>query len=568
MKTLRNVVFAFMALAAFACSKPETPENNNPQDDPKDEPAVEVTPQTMTFSATLESAADADAVATGLMSKVTFNGTSKSLWEADDKICVYDGEDVRCFEAEAAGETTDFTGSALEADVYYAHYPYSASVRFQDGAILTNLPSAQTAVKNSFDSDAALAVATAAKDADLAFKNLASMLSFSVPAEVVLTSVSLKGNADEKIAGDVSVTFGQDGLPVIADAGNAATTVTLTGEMTDGTYYMLVRPGNYSGLTAVLTYEDGETLEISMDEPVTLNRSAYRYIGEVPEQEEEPVEPEQPVEPEPDQPGIDPNEPNIMLLGLAATVEELDPESKAAVMWALSTFPRAQYLQIARIPETELSSCDVMWWHFHKDWGLDEFAVSAADAVNQDVMDAVKAYRNAGGALFLSRYATYWAAVLDMVGGEWKYPGVTFGGTEAGESGWFCEGKAEFFSTEEVANSVYFTGCTMDANDDNAWKVVANDGEYYYSNQHCLYETGDSIWEWWTEQNGNVLLAFENDRKKAVMWECTYGMTELSGKVVCFGSPLLDFYEYMNRWNDYHNNVYKIAENTLRHLAE
>lgn len=108
----------------------------------------------------------------------------------------------------------------------------------------------------------------------------------------------------------------------------------------------------------------------------------------------------------------------------------------------------------------------------------------------------------------------------------------------------------------------------MDANDDNAWKVVANDGEYYYSNQHCLYETGDSIWEWWTEQNGNVLLAFENDRKKAVMWECTYGMTELSGKVVCFGSPLLDFYEYMNRWNDYHNNVYKIAENTLRHLAE
>lgn len=566
MKTLRNVAFAFMALAAFACSKPETPENNNPQDDPKDEPAVEVTPQEMTFSATLESAANADEVATGVMSKVTFNGTSKSLWEADDKICVYDGEEARCFEAESAGETTEFAGSALEADVYYAHYPYSSAVKFQDGAILTNLPAAQTAVKDSFDSEAALAVATTTKGGALAFKNVASMLAFSVPAEVVLTSVSLKGNADEKLAGDVSVTFGQDGLPIIADAGNAATTVTLAGNMTDGMYYMLVRPGNYSGLTAVLTYEDGETLEISMDEPVTLNRSAYRYIGEVPEQENEPVEPEQPVEP--DQPEIDPNEPNIMLLGLAATVDELDPESKAAIMWALSTFPRAQYLQIAKIPETNLSSCDVMWWHFHKDWGLDEFAVSAADAVNQDVMDAVKAYRNAGGALFLSRYATYWAAVLDMVGGEWKYPGVIFGGTEAGESGWFCEGQAAFFSDQEVANSVYFAGCKMDANDENAWKVVANDGEYYYSNQHCLYETGDPIWAWWTEQNGNVLLAFENDRKKAVMWECTYGMTEQSGKVVCFGSPLLDFHEYMGRWNEYHNNVYKIAENTLRHLAE
>lgn len=557
MKTFRKVAFAFLALAAFACSKPEAPENSNTQDDPKDEPTVEVTPEVMTFSATLESAADA---VSSVMSKVTFNGTGKSLWEADDKICVYDGEDVRYFEAEAAGETTDFTGSALEADVYYAHYPYSDAVQFQEGAILTTIPASQTAVKYSFDPAAAIAVATAAKDADLAFKNITSMLAFSVPAEVVLTSVSLKGNAEEKIAGDVSVTFGQDGLPVLADAGNAASAVTLVGEMTDGVYYVLVRPGDYSGLTAVLTYEDGETYEVSLDEPVTLNRSAYRSIGEVPDQEEEPVEP--------DQPGIDPDEPNIFVLGLAATLDELDPESKAAALWALSTFPNAQYLQIAKIPETDLSQCDVMWWHFHKDWGLDEFAVSAADAVNQDVMDAVKAYRNAGGALFLSRYATYWAAVLDMVGGEWKYPGTIFGGTEAGESGWFCNGKAEFFSTEEVANSVYFAGCTMDANDGNAWKVVANDGEYYYSNQHCLYETGDSIWDWWTEQNGNVLLAFENDRKKAVMWECTYGMTEQSGKVVCFGSPLLDFYEYMGRWNEYHDNVYKIAENTLRHLAE
>lgn len=557
MKTFRKVAFAFLALAAFACSKPEAPENSNTQDDPKDEPTVEVTPEVMTFSATLESAADA---VSSVMSKVTFNGTGKSLWEADDKICVYDGEDVRYFEAEAAGETTDFTGSALEADVYYAHYPYSDAVQFQEGAILTTIPASQTAVKYSFDPAAAIAVATAAKDADLAFKNITSMLAFSVPAEVVLTSVSLKGNAEEKIAGDVSVTFGQDGLPVLADAGNAASAVTLVGEMTDGVYYVLVRPGDYSGLTAVLTYEDGETYEVSLDEPVTLNRSAYRSIGEVPDQEEEPVEP--------DQPGIDPDEPNIFVLGLAATLDELDPESKAAALWALSTFPNAQYLQIAKIPETDLSQCDVMWWHFHKDWGLDEFAVSAADAVNQDVMDAVKAYRNAGGALFLSRYATYWAAVLDMVGGEWKYPGTIFGGTEAGESGWFCNGKAEFFSTEEVANSVYFAGCTMDANDGNAWKVVANDGEYYYSNQHCLYETGDSIWDRWTEQNGNVLLAFENDRKKAVMWECTYGMTEQSGKVVCFGSPLLDFYEYMGRWNEYHDNVYKIAENTLRHLAE
>ena len=105
MKTLRNLAFALMALAAFACSKPETPENNNTQDDPKDEPAVEVTPVSMTFAATLEASADVDAA--GVMSKVTFNGTNKSLWEADDEICVYDGEEVRLFEAGEAGESTE-----------------------------------------------------------------------------------------------------------------------------------------------------------------------------------------------------------------------------------------------------------------------------------------------------------------------------------------------------------------------------------------------------------------------------------------------------------------------------
>lgn len=544
MKTYRNIFFAFMALAAFACSKPETPKTDKPQDAPVDDPVVEAVPMDMTFGASLEGA-----------TKVVFDGTSKSLWEADDMISIYDGEENRCFEAGEAGERTVFTGQALESDEYYAHYPYSDEISFAEGTILTSIPAEQTAVKGSFDADAAVAVAYAAKDADLAFKNLASMLIFTVPADLTLTSFSIAGNASEKIAGDVSVTFGQDGNPMIADAGEAAASVTLTGEMTDGTYYVLVRPGNYSGLTVTITDNNGKSATFGSDEDVVLNRSAYRSIGTVSMPEEELPEPVV--------------APQFVFLGLAATVDELDPESKAAAQWMLETFDNSAYLQIAKLPETDLSQCDVMWWHYHKDWGLDgKFEEYAADAVTEAVMNKVKEFRNAGGGLFLSRFATYWASVLDMVGGEWKYPGTIFGGTEAGESGWFCDAKAEFFSDIEVADSPYFKNCVKDADDGNAWKVVANNGEYYYSNQHCLYETGDAIYGWWTEQNGNVLIAFENDRKKAVMWECTYNKTETAGKVVCFGSPLLDFYEYMGRWNDYHDNVYRIAESTIRHLAE
>lgn len=545
MKTFRNIAFAFLALAAFACSKPETPENDGNQDDTQDTPIVGTGPEVMTFEASLEGVA-----------KVTFDGVSKSLWEADDMISIYDGEENRCFEAGEAGESTEFTGEALAADTYYAHYPYSDEVSFADGAIITSIPAAQSAVKGSFDAAAAVSVAQAAGNAELLFKNLVSMLMFTVPADLTLTSVTVTGNASEKIAGGVSVTFGNDGNPVIADAGTAATSVALTGEMTDGTYYILVRPGDYSGLTVTVTDNNGESAQFSCNEAVTLNRSAFRSIGTVTMPEDE--TPEQPEA-----------KPQFIFLGLAATVDELDPESKAAAQWMLETFEKSAYLQIAKLPETDLAECDVMWWHYHKDWGFDvSFEEYAADAVTESVMTKVKEYRNAGGALFLSRFATYWAPVLDMVGGEWKYPGTIFGGTEEGESGWFCEGKAEFFSDLAVADSPYFRNCVMDANDDNAWKVVANDGEYYYSNQHCLYETGDSMYDWWTEQNGNVLIAFENDRKKAVMWECTYGKTETAGKVVCFGSPLLDFYEYMGRWNPYHDNVYKIAESTISHLAE
>lgn len=535
MKTCRNIIFAIMALAVFACSKPEAPGTGRPQD----APAVDSVPVEMTFGACLEGT-----------TRVVFDGTGKSLWEADDKISIYDGEDNRCFEAGEAGESTTFTGQALEADVYYAHYPYSDEISFADGAILTSIPAVQTAVKGSFDADAAVAVACAAKEADLAFRNLASMLMFTVPADLTLTSVTIAGKGSEKIAGDVSVTFGQDGNPVIADAGDAATALSLTGEMTDGTYYVLVRPGNYSGLTVTVTDNNGKTAVFGNDAAVVLNRSACRDLGTV-------SMPESVTAPE------------FVFLGLAPTVGELDPESKAAAEWMLETFDNSAYLQIAKLPETDLSQCEVMWWHYHKDWGLDnKFEEYAADAMGEAVMAKVKEYRNDGGALFLSRYATYWAPVLDMVGGEWKYPGTIFGGTETGESGWLCGGKAEIFSTVEVAGSPYFKNCTMDANDDNAWKVVLNDGEYYYSNQHCLYVTQNPINEEWTAQNGNILIAFENDRKKAVMWECTYNKTETAGKVVCFGSPLLDFYEYQNRWNGYHDNVYKVAETTLRHLAE
>ena len=567
MKTLRNLAFAFMALAAFACSKPETPENNNPQDDPKDDPAVEVTPVAMTFAATLEPSADVEAAATGVMSKVAFNGSSKSLWEAGDMICVYDGEEVRCFETEAAGETADFTGSAFEVDEYYAHYPYSDAVEFDGGAILTNLPASQTAVKGSFDPEAALAVAYAAKDADLAFKNVTSMLAFSVPAEVVLTSVALKGNADEKIAGDMSVTFGQDGLPVLADAGTPATTITLNGTMTDGSFYVLVRPGNYSGLTAVLTYEDGETLEISVDEPVTLNRSAYRYIGEVPEQEEEPVEP--------DQPGIDPNEPNIFVLGLAATVEELDPESKAAAMWALSTFPEASYLQIAKIPETDLSKCDVIWWHYHRDGSVnnpDQLAEFVPELYSDEAHAKISDYFNNGGHFLLSRYAVHYQAKLGagLAADYYWGPNNCWGDPETG--GFVSGGGDGFFCFDGLDKShPLFNGLT--SNDDNEWKISTSDAGYKLSNSTARYNRHEDWSDFYQKSaeefkalTGATPLAKDGDQA-IVIWEFEKA-TETRGHVICIGSPLYDWYstDGHDGGEGYHSNILNLTKNAFSYL--
>lgn len=53
MKTYRNIIFAIMALAAVACSKPETPETDRPQDAPVDDPVVETVP-TAIFSTLLQ----------------------------------------------------------------------------------------------------------------------------------------------------------------------------------------------------------------------------------------------------------------------------------------------------------------------------------------------------------------------------------------------------------------------------------------------------------------------------------------------------------------------------------
>ena len=55
----------------------------------------------------------------------------------------------------------------------------------------------------------------------------------------------------------------------------------------------------------------------------------------------------------------------------------------------------------------DLSECKVIWWHYHKDGGVDgkaAFEKAAPEAINAAAK--LRDFYNAGGAFLLTRYAT------------------------------------------------------------------------------------------------------------------------------------------------------------------
>lgn len=240
-KLIYNIsIIAGALFIASACSK-NLPEDNNLSGLTK-----------VTFEAGTEE------LASVTQAKAHFNDwqSYQLYWDAEDKISVFsNGTNYQFSNTEADGTRASFEGQVSVSGSYVALYPYNDKALLASNKVSTTMPAAQTAVEHGTDKSAMIAVAQSSGNS-LAFKNVYGILKFKIVDEDI-TSVTLEGNNNEVIAGDIDITVGDK--PSYVVTGNASTEIVLNpvGEFfTPGDYAIALLPVDFqAGFKLIFTHD-------------------------------------------------------------------------------------------------------------------------------------------------------------------------------------------------------------------------------------------------------------------------------------------------------------------------
>ena len=273
MKSNRLLLAGLLVGASFSCARQEAD--------------VPVSPGRELFYASLEQPVDAE-------TRVYADENLMVLWHADDRVSIFDrytynqeyrftgetGDNARTFQKV---QTDDFvTGNELPN--VYAVYPYQVSTRISNAQVLTlTLPSEQMYAVRSFGPGSKTMV-SATEDNYLLFKNVGGYLVLKLYGEgVYVTSLTLKGNADEPLAGKAVVTAPLDGVPSVEMQAGASREITLTcpepvalgATSEDYTEFWFVLPPTSfaEGLTVTVTGGKGDRFTKSTEKSITITRS-------------------------------------------------------------------------------------------------------------------------------------------------------------------------------------------------------------------------------------------------------------------------------------------------------
>ena len=219
-------------------------------------------------------------------SRVQLNGEGKTVWTKGDKVSVFNKTTDNCSYA-FTGNTGDSegelsyveggtTGEAIDQIV--AVYPYtSANAVSADGSMITTvIPESQKYLKESFGVGSSIMVARS-NDERLSFKNVMGWVRVALTGEKTIKSITLQGNNNELIAGDVtiksdmSVTMASNGTNILTlDCGKG---VALSKQ--EPTYvYIAVPPQTFEkGISVAITDSNGNKAELKKSVAVTVARN-------------------------------------------------------------------------------------------------------------------------------------------------------------------------------------------------------------------------------------------------------------------------------------------------------
>ena len=257
--------------------------------------------------------------------------------------------------------------------------------------------------------------------------------------------------------------------------------------------------------------------------------------------------------------------PQALYVGLAQSMDELNVEEKTACNWMLQNVPNSLYASFTDIKNgsIDLSDCKVIWWHFHKDGGVDgksNFEKDAPEAL--EAIPQLKDFYKNGGSFLFTRYATNMPGELGIAknGGV---PNNCWGQVEADAE--TCGGPWVFKMTGHTDHALYQN--LVKGDDGNS--VYTTDTDYRITNSTAQWHIGS---DWggyadyaaWREATGGIDLGYGGDGA-IVVWE--FPAEGTSGKTLCIGSGCYDWYSVNENYTEkFHKNIAIMTQNAFNCL--
>lgn len=261
------------------------------------------------------------------------------------------------------------------------------------------------------------------------------------------------------------------------------------------------------------------------------------------------------------------DKPSAVYVGLASSMDQLNIEEQTACQWMLENISNSLYVSFDDIKNevVDLSECKVMWWHFHKDGGVDgKNAFEAAAPVAIETAYKLRDYYNNGGAFLFTRYATNMPAYIGAVANEGA-PNNCWGQDE--ENAETVEEPWEFSIAGHTDHAMFQNLTMMDGVADH---VYTCDAGYRITNSTAQWHIGTD-WggydshEAWRNLTGGIDLGHGGD-EAVVVWE--FPANNGKGGILCIGSGCYDWYTVGDANVQYHDNIAKMTLNAFNYLMK
>ena len=280
-------LFALLAaVLTFACTPAEVPEPVEKSDDTDpsvitEDPGKTDNPAAVEYREVTLTAEPGDVAA-----KSSRDAAGKFYWSAGDEISVFRGTGTPNTWKMTSTNTepeahAQFTGkapvSALDnpdGGKYYAVYPYSEENSFDGTYLTTTVPTAQVAAAGTFADGQFISIGCS-DNLSMTFYHLCGGIKFSLN-NTGITSVTLRGNNNEIIAGKVQVAIDANGHPQVNSIIEGSKEITLTcagGFQTGVDYFFVTLPVAFTyGFT--VDFGNGKTRTIL--NYMTVNRAKFQ----------------------------------------------------------------------------------------------------------------------------------------------------------------------------------------------------------------------------------------------------------------------------------------------------